>query len=401
VTAGSTLPLGLRVAGRRVAVVGGGPVALRRVSALVAAGADVLLVAPEVEPALGDLADRGALTHAARPYAPGDLDGAWLAYACTSDAAVNARVAAEAEDARVWCVRADDAAASTAWTPAHAHTGGLTVAVHAEGDPRRAVAAREACLATLEREPVAPVRRPASGRVVLVGGGPGDPGLVTVRGRDALATADVVVADRLAPLALLDGLPDHVEVVDAAKIPGGRAMRQEEINRRLVAEATAGRVVVRLKGGDPFVLGRGYEEVEACAAAGIPVEVVPGITSAVAVPGLAGVPVTHRGVSQGFAVASGHVPPGDPRSTVDWDALAASGLTLVLLMAVDTLGAIAGVLTAAGRDADTPVTVVRDGATSRQQAVRATLADAADRVAEAGLRPPAVVVVGDVAGLAS
>ena len=149
--------------------------------------------------------------------------------------------------------------------------------------------------------------------MVLVGGGPGDPGLLTLRGRAALAEADVVVADRLAPLALLDELPAEVTVVDAAKVPGGRSMPQEEIDRLLVEHARAGRVVVRLKGGDPFVFGRGMEEVEACVAAGVAVEVVPGVTSAIAVPGAAGIPVTHRGVVQAFTVVSGHVAAGRPR----------------------------------------------------------------------------------------
>ena len=232
--------------------------------------------------------------------------------AATDDPVVNAAVAADAEQRHVLCVRADDASEATAWVPATGRTGPYTVAVHADRDPARAAAVRDHLVAAAELAPSPATGRPRTGRVVLVGGGPGDPGLLTLRGRAALAEADVVVADRLAPLALLDELPAEVTVVDAAKVPGGRSMPQEEIDRLLVDHARAGRVVVRLKGGDPFVFGRGMEEVEACVAAGVPVEVVPGVTSAIAVPGAAGIPVTHRGVVQAFTVVSGHLPPGRP-----------------------------------------------------------------------------------------
>jgi uroporphyrin-III C-methyltransferase len=209
----------------------------------------------------------------------------------------------------------------------------------------------------------------------------------------------VVLTDRLAPLELLADLAPGVQVVDAAKVPGGPAMRQDRINHALVEHARAGRAVVRLKGGDPFVFGRGREEVEACLAAGIPVEVVPGVTSAVSVPAAAGIPVTHRGVSQGFCVLAGHVRPGDSRSSVDWAALARSGMTLVLLMAVDHLAAIADTLISAGLPASTPGAVVSDGWTRQQRVVTAPLAELADAVKLAGVTNPAVVVIGDVAQL--
>ena len=182
------------------------------------------------------------------------------------------------------------------------------------------------------------------GGVALVGGGPGDPELITVRGRRLLAHADVVVADRLAPPELLAELPPHVEVIDAAKIPYGRAMAQDAINAVLIDRAKAGKFVVRLKGGDPFVFARGYEEVLACADAGIPVTVVPGVTSAIAVPALAGVPVTHRAVTHEFVVVSGHVAPDHPESLVNWNALAAMSGTIVLLMAVERIELFAKVL---------------------------------------------------------
>jgi uroporphyrin-III C-methyltransferase / precorrin-2 dehydrogenase / sirohydrochlorin ferrochelatase len=398
------LPMGLRVAGRRVLVVGGGHVALRRVGALLAAGADVHVVAPQVVAALDDLAARGRLHWHARPFTDGDLDGVWLAFACTDDPVVNAAVVAAATAQRLWCSRADDALAATAWTPAIGRSGPATVAVLSGRDPRRAVALRDAALAAVEAElhsrraePGRP--RASSGRVVLVGGGPGDPGLITRRGYERLAEADVVLVDRLAPLAVLDGLRPDVEVVDVSKVPRGRFTPQEAINDLLVRHAAAGRTVVRLKGGDPFVFGRGLEEVQACAAAGVEVEVVPGVTSAVAVPALAGVPVTHRGVSQGFSVVSGHLPPGHPDSTIDWPALARSGTTIVCLMAVHTLADIADELVREGVDPATPLVVVQDGGLPGQRVVRSTLSGVAAMMARERVTAPAVVVIGAVAGL--
>ncbi|MEU9831019.1 uroporphyrinogen-III C-methyltransferase [Streptosporangium sp. NPDC048047] len=389
--------LGLRLSGRRVLVVGGGRVAQRRVPALLDAGALVTVISPEVTHALDDLIAAGRVIWEARPYEVGDLDGAWLVQACTDDRAVNAAVAAEAEAKRIWCVRADDREASAAWTPARGRVDEIDVAVTAGGDPRRAAGIRDAVVTAL-RDGTIDARR---GRtkpvgVALVGGGPGDPSLITVRGRQLLAQADVVVADRLAPRALLDELPPDVELIDAAKVPYGRSMLQEEINGLLVEHAKQGRFVVRLKGGDPFVFGRGGEELLACAREGIPVIVVPGITSPVAVPAAAGVPVTHRGVSQEFHVVSVHVPPGDPRSTVDWPNLAGSNGTLVLMMAVERIGIIAETLIHEGRSPETPVMVVQDGTLPTQRALHATLSTVAERVTASGIRPPAIVIVGDV-----
>ena len=236
--------------------------------------------------------------------------------------------------------------------------------------------------------------------VYFIGAGPGDPELITVRGRRLLARADVVVADRLAPPELLSELPAHVEVIDAAKIPYGRAMAQEAINDVLIERARAGAFVVRLKGGDPFVFARGYEEVIACAEAGIPVTVVPGVTSAIAVPALAGVPVTHRGVNHEFVVVSGHLAPDAPESLVNWDALAAMTGTIVLLMAVERIELFAAALQKGGRPADTPVLVVQQGSTAGQRTVRATLADVATVIRSEGVRPPAIIVIGPVVEVA-
>lgn len=235
-----------------------------------------------------------------------------------------------------------------------------------------------------------------TGRVLLVGGGPGDPGLLTIAGRDALAVADVVVTDRLAPLAAIVEHAPQAEVIHVGKIPRGDFTPQERINELLVEHALAGRTVVRLKGGDGYLFGRGGEEWQACAAAGVPVEVVPGVSSAFAVPALAGIPVTHRGLSQGVVVVSGHVAPEDPRSEVDWAALATSRLTIVVLMGVATLGSIARALVAAGMPADTPAACVADGASPQQRSVRAPLSGIAAAADEGAFAPPAITVIGDV-----
>ncbi|MGH8970647.1 MAG: uroporphyrinogen-III C-methyltransferase, partial [Actinomycetes bacterium] len=235
--------------------------------------------------------------------------------------------------------------------------------------------------------------RPSStGWVALVGGGPGDPGLVTTRGRRLLAEADVVVVDRLAPRALLDELDPGVVVVDAGKTAGNHPLPQEQINQLLVEHAQAGRRVVRLKGGDPFVLGRGGEEAVACVAAGVPVEVVPGVTSAVAVPAAAGIPVTHRGRSRQVTVASGH-------EGLDWATLARLEGTLVLLMGVSGLASTTRELVAHGKPPDTPVAVVESGFTPQQRTTVGTLGTIAELARERDVRPPAVVVVGTVVDL--
>jgi uroporphyrin-III C-methyltransferase len=401
---GVVYPVGLRLLDREVVVVGGGQVAHRRVAGLLAARARVTVVSPVLTPALEALVAPGEVTWLARPYRPGDLAGAWYAVAATDDPAVNAAVAQEAEQVRVFCARADDRSASSAWTPAVGRLGDLVVGVHGGGDPQRAVGVRDAVLAGLTDGRIADrasrtVASAGPGSVVLVGGGPGDPGLITVRGRLAVAQADVVIADHLAPLSLLESLPAEVEVIDASKLPRGRSMAQEQINALLVEHALAGRRVVRLKGGDPFVFGRGMEEVEACLAAGVAVEVVPGVTSAVAVPALAGIPVTHRGLTHEFVVVSGHLPPGHPQSLVDWAAIGRLRGTVVVLMGVDTAPAIAAALIEHGRAPETPVAVVSDGSTPTQRTLRTTLAALPQALADEDVRPPAVWVVGDVVGL--
>jgi uroporphyrin-III C-methyltransferase/precorrin-2 dehydrogenase/sirohydrochlorin ferrochelatase len=390
---------GLDLHGRRVVVVGGGTVAQRRLPRLVSSGAVVEVIAPEVTPAVQGMAEGGELTWHARPYADGDLDGAWYVVACTSDDAVNAAVGAEAEARRVFCVRADASTEGTAVTPAVGEHDGLLVGVLSGGRPRRSASVRDGLLDVLREGTVSDHHdRPVG--VALVGGGPGDPDLITVRGKRLLARADVVVVDRLAPRELLEELPPQVEVIDAAKIPYGRAASQDFINKSLIEHAQAGKFVVRLKGGDPYVFGRGFEEVLACAEAGVPVTVVPGVTSAFSVPALADVPVTHRGVAHEVVVVSGHVGPDDERSLVDWSALAKLTGTIVLLMAVERTRAFADVLMAGGRPASTPVTVIQEGSMRTQRIVRSTLDHVADDVVAEGIRPPAIIVIGPVAGLA-
>jgi uroporphyrin-III C-methyltransferase/precorrin-2 dehydrogenase/sirohydrochlorin ferrochelatase len=393
--------LALRLAGRRVTIIGGGAVAARRLPALLDSGADVVVVAPELSPPVAQLAAAGRIRWVARGYTAGDGAGSWLVGAFASDPEVNAAVAAEADAAGVWCVRADDAAASRAWTPASGRAADAHVGV-VTGSPRRSSRIRDAIVAGLASGAIAPSGPGASrggelrGGVALVGGGPGDPGLITVRGRQLLQEADVVIADRLAPRSLLAELAPDVEIIDAAKVPRGTAMPQEQINALLVSRAQAGRFVVRLKGGDPFVFGRGAEEVLACLRAGIAVTVVPGVSSIAAVPAAAGVPLTHRGIAQEFYVVSGHVAPGDDRSGVDWPALGSSPATLVFLMATEHLQVIADTLMRHGRYPRTPVSVISDGTLPSQRTINTRLETVARDAARAGLGPPAVVVVGEV-----
>ncbi len=231
--------------------------------------------------------------------------------------------------------------------------------------------------------------------VYLVGAGPGDPGLLTVRGAELLAAADCVVYDRLAAASLLELVPPGTELISVGKAPGRVEMDQEQINATLVDRGAGGRTVVRLKGGDPFVFGRGGEEAEALAAAGIPFEVVPGITSAIAAAAYGGIPVTHRGLSTHVTIVTGHEDPAKGRTDVDWGALARAGGTLVILMGVGHIAEIARLLIEGGRPADTPVAAIRYGTRPEQTTVRATLAT----VADAGLRSPSAIVVGAVAGL--
>jgi uroporphyrin-III C-methyltransferase/precorrin-2 dehydrogenase/sirohydrochlorin ferrochelatase len=389
------LPLLLDLRGRRAVIVGGGRISTRRAQLLVDAGAQVSVVAPEVAADLAAL----AVDVVRRRFAPDVLDGAWLVVAATDDPEVNAAVAAAAEDRRVFCIRADDATGGTARSAAAVRHGDITVAVSGGDDPGRATALRDAIATLLDlgELPRRPTRPAASGQVALVGGGPGDPELITVRGRRLVAEADVVVVDRLAPRELLAGLDPGVEVIDCGKSAHRHNLSQAEINAVLVERARAGKRVVRLKGGDPFVFGRGGEEWLACVEAGVPVTVVPGLSSVLAGPAAAGIPLTHRGVAADFTVVSGHLDPGRPAGQgVDWPGLAAHAGTLVLLMAMDRLGLIATELIARGRAPDTPAAVVHAATTPAQRVVRAPLAQLAEATERADIGAPAIVVIGAV-----
>jgi len=396
------LPLHLSLQGRRVVVVGGGPVAARKAASCVEAGADVLVVAPYVcEEIVADDAD-GLLTWRCAEYTVPDLDGAWLVFAATGDLVVDQAIAADAEVRRVFCVRADDAALGSARSAAVIRRDDVLVSVGSAGspDPGRAVAVRDAITAALDAGALPLRRRRAGpGRVVLVGGGPGDGDLLTLRGRRELAAADVVVVDRLAPRSVLSELGPGVLILDVGKAPGRHPVPQHEINRLLVEHARAGRRVVRLKGGDPFVLGRGGEEVAACREAGVHVSVVPGVTSAFAVPAAAGIPVTNRGQSRQVTVLSGHdaVSPGGLPADLDWAALASGRGTLVFLMGVAALPAISAGLLGVGMDPATSVAIVENGWTPAQRVTAGRLDEIADLAAARGVESPAVIVIGEVA----
>lgn len=429
---------------REVLVVGAGAASLSRIAGLRAAGARVVVVTgladatsavagladgaadhPEPEPPAGtgvsdavtDLADRGAITLYRRPAGPTDFERAWLVAPATGRPDVDAAVAAQADQHHRLTLPAVTGSDQFSSSPAAAEQPGSE-----ESGSGRSVSGEWASGEWVSKPAASPrpgtdpaasppgpaggagpgegpsiAGSPRPGRVVLVGGGPGDPDLITVAGRRAVRRADVVVTDRLAPLALLAEVRPGTEIVDVSKVPAGPTTGQDEINRILVDRARAGRNVVRLKGGDGFVFGRGAEEWQACVAAGIAVDVIPGLSSAVAVPGLAGIPLTHRDLNQGFTVVSGHVPPGDRRSILDWAALARTGTALVVLMGVRTLPAITRTLIEHGLPADTPAATIADGGLPGQRVVRAPL----DRIAEAGSRagisPPAITVIGTVA----
>jgi uroporphyrin-III C-methyltransferase / precorrin-2 dehydrogenase / sirohydrochlorin ferrochelatase len=361
----SPISVDLPVHGRAVTVVGSTGRAMTAAGSLIHAGAVVTVVSPEPTAYLSDLATRNLIILHDRSFASTDIDSAALIFACTGDRALDASIAGLALDRGVFCVA--DHPDSTA----------------PDALPRRSQFVNG---------------RSRLGRVTLVGGGPGDPGLLTVAGRDAIANADVIVTDRLAPVSVLGELAPHALVVDASKIPGGRRMEQSEINAQLISHARAGKSVVRLKGGDGFVFGRGGEEVDECVKAGITVNVVPGVSSAIAAPASAMIPATHRGLTQGFTVISGHVPPDHPESSINYVALARANTTIILMMAVANLDAIARALMEGGMSIDTPAAVVADGSLASQREVRATLGSIADAARDAKIGPPATTVIGAVAG---
>ncbi|WP_243225625.1 uroporphyrinogen-III C-methyltransferase [Microbacterium sp. CIAB417] len=393
-----TLLLGVSLAGRDVLLVGGGSVAARRLRRFLAEGARVRLVAPEVHPETALLIRRHDLPWHPRRFRPSDVTGAWLVHTATGDPRVDRGIAARCERRRVLCINASDGSHGSARLTAQLDAGDVTVAVASTSgaDPRRSAALRDAIgdLLASGRLPLRRRRAARSGRVDLVGGGPGPADLMTVRARRVIAEADVIVADRLGPSAeVLQDLDPDVRVIDVGKRPGSHPVPQEEINRIIVEHAAAGRRVVRLKGGDPFVFGRGGEEIQACLAAGIPVDVVPAPSSAIAVPQAAGIPVTHRGTASAFHVVNGQ---GEITAST-LEAMADDAVTTVVLMGVAALGRIVRAAEHHGIAADRPVAFIESGHTPRQRTTRTTLGRAVADAEDIGLRNPAVIVIGDVA----
>ena len=434
-------------------MVGGGPVAERKVEGLLAADADVTVVSPTLTELLASHVASGRIRHHARPYRAGDLHGMALAFTALDEPEATKAVAAEARERGVWLNAADDPAHCDFILPGVVRRGALTIAVASGGDqpggdpgaaraPRLRAAGRSGRRSPSSRPrrvaictPPAP-RPTESGGVralgpavrALVADGrvddarrrlrasssecPNDaaasrwwgpvraiPGLMTVRGLALLRQrAGRCLRPSVDP-RLLDEAPPRALRVFVGKASGAHTLPQAEINALLVAHARRGQRVVRLKGGDPFVFGRGGEEAEALAAAGIPFEVVPGVSSAVAAPAAAGIPVTHRAVASSFAVVTGHEDDRRSFSRVDWAALATAVDTLVILMGLENLPRIARALRQAGRAAETPAAVIERGATTGQRVVVGRLDTIATRVAAAGVRSPAVIVVGDVVAL--
>ena len=354
-----------------------------------------------------------------RPYRTGDLQGFRLAYAATSDPEVNQAVRREARDSGVWLNAIDQPALCDFITPAIVRRGDLTIAISTNGrSPGLARQIREDLDRQYgpgyaeeverrgrirDREKVgtgtdARTRGPAGGAVYLVGAGPGDPELLTIKGRRLLARADTVVYDALVDRSLLDVCRPSATRVYVGKRRGCHSRSQAEINALLIDEARAGRAVVRLKGGDPFMFGRGGEEAEALVDAGVRFEVVPGVSAGIAVPACAGIPLTHRGVTAEVVFLSGHDSPTSP-SPVDWARHAASSATLVVFMGLDHLATIARLLLDHGRDARCPVAVISHGTTGAERTVVAPLAEISGKAAEAGIQAPALIVVGEVVSL--
>ena len=363
----------LELSGRTVLVLGGDAGAHRCVPALLAAGAHVRVLSATVRATIEGLGEAVSLHPG--PWDESLLDEVSVVIVTGDDPAV-----ADARGAAL----PDSVAAA-------ARRRGVFI-MHATSNP----ASRTAETRTAQREAL---RDQMRGTVALVGGGPGDEELLTLRGRALIEAADVVVADRLAPQHILSELATDVEIIDAAKIPYGRQMAQDAINTVLIDRARAGKFVVRFKGGDNFLFGRGYEEALACAAEGIPCSVVPGVTSAFSAPALAGIPVTHRGVTHEVSVISGHLPPGHASSLVNWPAVAQMRGTIVLLMAVKNAPLIAASLLEHGKSGTTPVSVIESASTPQQRRVDSTLETLAADLQRHSVVPPAIIVIGEVAGL--
>lgn len=437
----------LNLTGRHCVVVGGGRVATRKVRSLLTAGARVRVVAPRLTAPLIHLREQGRIEHRAHEYRPSDLDGCALAVAATNDTALNRLVADDATAGNVLVNVVDAPEHSSFIVPATARRGRVSVSVSTDGaspvlarhlrdeihrmlgdnwsavadalheargalihalpDPTERSAAVSRLLrdglderlhevAFITADIVTAMTAEPVGHVALIGAGPGDPGLLTLRGAALLGRADVVVHDRLGTEQILPLARAGSELIDVGKAPGRHGMDQQDINALLVDLGTQGRRVVRLKGGDPFIFGRGGEEALALADAGIAFEIVPGISSAIGGAGVNGIPLTHRAVAQSVTIASGHDDPATPAAAARWHALGAAPGTLVLLMAMGNLAGIADALIAAGRSAQEPACAIRWATTAHEQRIDATLQTLAHECAAVDLGNPAVVVIGPV-----
>ena len=446
-------PVFLDLAGRRVLLVGGGVVARRKAEALLEAGAEVVVGAPVLAPALAAAVADGRLAHRVGSFEPDWLEGAWLVIAATDDPEVNAAVAEEADRRRIWANVVDDAPRCSFQVPARVERGPIQIAISSRGtapmlarwlresletqlDPSLGALAewlgskRDALRArfpeTTRRRQVieALLRGPAAdalqqgdtvvaeavfdaalaedatprGHVILVGAGPGDPGLLTLRGLRALNQADMILHDRLVSAEVLALARRDADRIEVAKEAGTHHTTQAHIHELLVAHARAGKTVVRLKGGDPFVFGRGGEELEALRAAGIPYEVVPGITAAVACGAYAGIPLTHRDHAQSVRLVTAHC--RNSIDTLDWRALAQERQTLAVYMGVQGLDTLRDRLLEHGRAASTPFALIENGSRANQRVVLGTLADLPERAAAESVHSPALLILGEVAALA-
>ncbi|HET7609440.1 MAG TPA: siroheme synthase CysG [Gammaproteobacteria bacterium] len=444
------LPLFADLAQRAVLVVGGGVVAERRVTLLLEAKAAITVVAPELSPRLVELSAEGAFRHLAKTYAGDPLDAYWLVVAATDDRDVNAAVAAAALAAKRFCNVVDDASSSTFIMPAIVDRSPVTIAIGSSGlSPVLArwikgvietlLPARLGALAELAgrwrrraREQIADAaeRRHFWERVVtgvvaehafagrdadaeraleaalaswgsddvarrgeayLVGAGPGGIDLITIRGRQLLAAADVVLYDRLVSSELLQYARRDAELVCVGKTPRRPSITQKQLNRLLVSLVRSGKRVCRLKGGDPFVFGRGGEELEALAEAGLKFQVVPGVSAAEGCAAYSGIPLTLRGVAQAVVLTTGHTSADGTPATADYQ----PGQTLALYMGVAQYGEIAAALLAKGHPSETPVAVVESGTTDRQRVVRTVLGSLGAAQAALDIRPPALLIVGE------
>lgn len=405
-------PIFVDLTGQPVVVFGGGTVAERKIEILIQSGARVRVVSPELTDLVARWAETGRIDVERRGYQAGDLAGARLAYAATSDARVNEAIRDEARREGIWLNVVDQPGLCDFITPALVRRGDLTIAVSTNGRvPGLSKQIRQELEQRYgpeyadtverlgeERDRARAARASSAGTVYLVGAGPGDPELLTVKGRRLLESADTVVYDALVDPRLLDLCRPTTARVFVGKRDSRHSLPQAEINDRLIDEARAGRVVVRLKGGDPFIFGRGGEEAEALGQAGIPYEVVPGVSAGVAVPAYSGIPLTHRDFTSEVVFLTGHSCAGSP-STVDWDRYAKSSASLVIFMGLHNLKAIARELVERGRDPECPVAVIENGTTEAQRTIVAPLARIAEEAEAAAVRPPALIVVGEVVGL--